>query len=179
MSQKRATKRVRRRMACEVIADGCRQSGIVIDLSRAGLFVQTSTRLFPGTVVELRIRFPTSDEPVGLRARVVRHKAVPANLTSVARGGIGLRILEAPHAYYEALGADEAREAPRVPAGAEHANQRPADTPGPARFRVRMKQIEGPRSRLLDVAAATADAARVTALAQLGSGWEALEAEAI
>ncbi|MCL4684352.1 PilZ domain-containing protein [Myxococcota bacterium] len=179
MGQQRSAKRVRRRMACELRAEGRLQSAIVLDVSQTGLFVQTSTRLAPGTVVEVQIRTGANDEPIQLRARVVRHKSVPANLTSVAHGGIGLRILEAPKTFYDALGEEAVPGGIGASQGAARTPERPAPTPTPARFRVRMKQIEGSRSRTLEVAAATADAARASALAQLGSGWEALDADAL
>ena len=51
--------------------------------------------------------------------------------------------------------------------------------PAQSRFRVRLKQTEGPRSRSLEIAADSADEARVRALADVGSGWEAIAAEAI
>jgi hypothetical protein len=85
-------------MACELKADGREQRAIVIDYSRTGLFVQTSARLSPGTQVELWIQSEEQREPMLLRAAVARQKAVPSNLTSVAQGGVGLRILDAPRA---------------------------------------------------------------------------------
>lgn len=182
MAQKRAAKRFRRRMACELVADGRPQRAIVLDVSATGMFVQTSTRLLPGTPVELQLRFEPNDEPMAIRARVVRHRSVPANLTSVAQGGIGLRILEAPPSFYESL-RGQADDATDTRTATGPAPLQPAPGPAPAlsapRFRVRMKQTEGPRSRILDVAAETADAARAVALAQLGSGWEALGAEPV
>ena len=182
MAQKRAAKRFRRRMACELIADGRPQRAIVLDVSSTGMFVQTSTRLLPGTPVELQLRFEPNDEPMAIRARVVRHRSVPANLTSVAQGGIGLRILEAPPSFYEGLRTrDDDAANPRTTTGpgALQPLAPPAPAPSTPRFRVRVKQTDGPRSRMLDVAAETADAARTMALAQLGSGWEALGAEPV
>jgi hypothetical protein len=180
MAQKRAAKRFRRRMACELIADGRQQRAIVLDVSSTGMFVQTSTRLLPGTPVELQLRFETNDEPITIRARVVRHRSVPANLTSVAQGGIGLRILDAPPSFYESLRGqhDDATNA-RATTGPVAYPSGPAPPPSGPRFRVRVKQTDGPRSRMLDVAAETADAARAMALDQLGAGWEALGAEPV
>lgn len=178
MGQRRAAKRFRRRMACELIADGRPQRAIVLDVSSTGMFVQTSTRLVPGTPVELQLRFEANDEPITIRARVVRHRSVPANLTVVAQGGVGLRILEAPPSFYESLrGQDGDATTERDTAGPVARRPAPAPPPSGPRFRVRVKQTDGPRSRILDVAADTADAARAEALAQLGSGWETVGAE--
>lgn len=177
MSEQRVAKRIRRRMACEIQADGRQQRAIVLDLSRTGLFVQTSARLSPGSVLDLSI--PSEGrEPIVLRAAVARQKAVPSNLTSVAQGGVGLRILDAPRAYYELIG-----ERPPLPgrAAGPPAPGAPAAPAPPAaerpRFRVRVKQREGPRSRILDVFAETAERACAAALEQVGAGWEALGAE--
>ena len=174
MAEHRVAKRIRRRMACELKAEGRGQRAIVIDFSRTGLFVQTSARLSPGAQVELWLQFEDQREPIMLRAAVARQKAVPSNLTSVAQGGIGLRIVDAPRAYYELCGEEPAPAPAPRPASAETA-------PAPAlpRFRVRVKQSDGPRSRILDIVAETAERACAAALAQVGAGWEALGAERV
>ena len=191
MARKRIAKRIRRRMACEIRAEGRQQRAIVLDLSRTGLFVQTSARLAPGTAVELWIQFEDQREPILLRATVARQKAVPPNLTSVAQGGVGLRILDAPRAYYDLLGEDgpdpgatqppAPRDAPATtaPRGAAAREAPPAAAPALPRFRVRVKQSDGPRSRVLDIVAETAERACAAALRQVGAGWEALGAERV
>jgi hypothetical protein len=197
MAENRVAKRIRRRMACELRAEGRRQRAIVLDFSRTGLFVQTSARLSPGAQVELWLQFEDQREPILLRAVVARQKAVPSNLTSVAQGGIGLRIVDAPRAYYELCGeagdaaptlppvragggaADPPGRAPATPASAAAKPAPPAPPPALPRFRVRVKQKDGPRSRILDIVAETAERARAAALAQVGAGWEALGAERV
>jgi Tfp pilus assembly protein PilZ len=143
----------------------------VLDISESGIFVQTGTRLPPGAEVELRLRLEQSEEQVTLRAKVMRNKQVPPQLTSVARGGVGLKILDAPPAYYEQINA-LVRDAKPAAAPA-------AQAPARNRFRVRVKQCEGPRSRSIEILADSADEARARALADVGSGWEAVAAEAI
>jgi hypothetical protein len=168
-------------MACEIKADGRQQRAIVLDLSRSGLFVQTSARLSPGSTVELWLPCEERSEPIILRAAVARQKAVPSNLTSVAQGGVGLRILDAPRAYYEMIGESpplpgRVGRAPAQAPAAEAAPPPPRAAERP-RFRVRVKQSDGPRSRILDVFEETAERACAAALAQMGAGWEALGAE--
>jgi hypothetical protein len=185
MAEHRVAKRIRRRMACELKAEGRQQRAIVLDLSRTGLFVQTSARLAPGAQVELWLQFEDQREPILLRAAVARQKAVPSNLTSVAQGGVGLRIVDAPRAYYELLGETGPPPAattgpaskPAAPAPVEAKAAAPA--PALPRFRVRVKQSDGPRSRILDIVAETAERAVAAALAQVGKGWEALGAERV
>jgi hypothetical protein len=162
-------------MACEIKAEGRLQRAIVLDFSRTGLFVQTSARLAPGTAVELSLQIQETGAPIRLRARVARQKAVPSNLTSVAAGGVGLRIVEAPPPYYEALAEQEGADSrPNL------ATTSPTPPPRPAlpRFRVRVKQTDGPRSRILDVEADDLEHARARALADMGNGWEIVDASA-
>lgn len=254
MPENRVAKRIRRRIPCELRASGRQQRAIVLDCSRTGLFVQTSARLAPGTQVEVWLQFEGQREPMLLRATVARQKAVPSNLTSVAQGGVGLRILDAPRSYYDLLGeappdrndatapgvtvavrtaanapvagvteagrsrsnassagveassarsasnpssarvaargAHPASNAPSAGAAASGAHAAPsspaarsaapaAGSRGQPRFRVRVKQCDGPRSRILDIVAESAERACAAALAQVGAGWEALGAERI
>lgn len=164
-------------MACEIETDGRQQRAIVLDLSRTGLFVQTSARLAPGTTVEVRLAAEERREPILVRATVARQKAVPSNLTSVAQGGVGLQILDAPRAYYELIG-----ERPPLPGRAAGeatpgSTETAAPPDGRPLFRVRVKQSDGPRSRILEVFEESAERACAAALAQVGTGWEALGAE--
>jgi hypothetical protein len=165
-------------MFCEILHEGRAQRAIVLDVSRTGLFVQTAARLAPGTEVELQLRLEANAEPIRLRATVARQKAVPAQLTQVAHGGVGLRILEAPREYFHAIGepAPWPAAAPgrSAPANAAAATLAPEVKP---RFRVRVKQREGPRSRILDIAAETPERACALALVAVGPGWEALGAD--
>ena len=166
-------KRHRWRLACEIVSDGRSQRAIVLDLSGTGLFVQTGTRLPPGAEVEVRVLLRDGAESTALRARVVRNKQVPPQLTSVARGGVGLKILDAPAAFYETIAALEGSDTPRQPAAS--ATPQPAKT----RFRVRIKQADGPRSRSVEILADSADDARALALAQVGAGWETVGADVL
>jgi hypothetical protein len=174
----RVAKRHKWRLACEIVSEGRSQRAIVIDLSETGLFAQTSTRLPPGSVVEVRVRLTESAEPIQLRAQVARNKQVPPQLTSVARGGIGLRLLDAPAAYFEQIHAlDGSGDGKRATTAATAPT--PMKAPAGIRFRVRVKQSDGPRSRSLEIVATSADEARARALADVGNGWEAVAAEAI
>ena len=171
-------KRHKWRLPCEVVSsDGRSQRAIVVDLSETGVFVQTGTRLLPGSEVNVRLLLTDATEPIQLRARVARNKQVPPQLTSVARGGVGLKILDAPAAYYETIasleGADSLRQ-PSAPAA-------PPAAPEPARtrFRVRVKQSDGPRSRSVEILAESPDEARARALAEVGAGWEAVTTEVL
>ena len=173
MSNPRVAKRHKRRLACEVVSEGRPQAAIVLDLSETGLFVQTGTRLPPGSEVEVRLRVDGVPAPISLRARVARNKQVPVQLTSVARGGVGLRIIDAPREYFATIAALDG-----VPLDARSPEVAPP-APAQLRFRVRVKQCDGPRSRSVEIDAASPDQARTRVLAQVGPGWEAVAAEAL
>ena len=173
MTKDRIATRHRWRLACEVVSDGRSQRAIVLDMSETGVFVQTGTRLPPGAEVDVRVLLTDGAEPILLRARVARNKQVPPQLTSVARGGVGLKILDAPPAYYETIASLEGSDAKRQP------NASAVPQPARTRFRVRVKQADGPRSRSVEILADSPDDARALALAQVGAGWEAVGADVL
>jgi hypothetical protein len=113
--ERRRVQRVKRRLPCEFLHEGNRHRGIVVDLSSTGLFLQTDTALGPGAEIEVHLsgqRFPD----LTLRAVVARRRFTPAVLATMIRRGVGLRLLEPPPEYVEALrrlgseGSDEPRE---------------------------------------------------------------------
>ncbi|MEN8181293.1 MAG: PilZ domain-containing protein [Myxococcota bacterium] len=100
--ERRRGQRIKRRLPCEFLYGGHRHRGIVVDLSPGGLFLQTDIAVDPGSELEVHLsgsRFPE----IELRAVVARRRFTPAVLATMIRRGVGLRILEAPLAYYEAL----------------------------------------------------------------------------
>lgn len=178
-------------MPCKVHAEGRQHNGIVLDLSGSGLFIQTSAKLPPGSQVRIDLSLP--DDEAVMTVEVVRRKQVPAQLLTVAHGGIGVRILSAPESYYQFLQDVQDRErqqaareqapsagaADRAPApAAARAAAVPApESPAPPappqpRFRVRVHQIDGIRSRSLVVGAASAEEASRSAAQELGDGWK-------
>jgi hypothetical protein len=192
--------RSKRRMPCRVHADGRVHNGIVLDLSGSGLFIQTSAKLSPGVRVDLDLSLEEKDT-ARMHVEVVRRKQVPAQLLTVAQGGVGVRIISAPEQFYrflhelqlkerEARGDSGSEATPIAPparpaaASAKAARQpapaKPAPPPAPpkAKFRVRVSQTSGARSRILTVGADDAEHAKKVALQELGDGWKILQVEA-
>jgi hypothetical protein len=204
-------------MACTVAIGQSRYSGVILDLSATGLFVQTHAKPRPHEPLILELSVPGHREALRLQAVVTRLRVVPASLVNVAQGGVGLRITNAPEGYFaflasilperrsvqlpaQATGAEPATGArPRVePFGAEPAARSrpraPAAGPEPAggdgeiaepleappaagvrRYRVRVSQAGGARSRTLLFAARSPEEAAALAVGELGEGWRALE----
>jgi hypothetical protein len=100
--ERRSEQRIKRRLSCELFADGHRYQGIVVDLSASGLFLQTDAALDPGTRVDVLLKGSRFPEVI-VRAVVARRRLTPTLLASIIHRGVGLRIVEAPEAYFEAL----------------------------------------------------------------------------
>lgn len=174
MTESRAAKRHRWRLPCEVFFDGASVRAFVLDLSSTGLFVQTSVRLRPGSDVEVRLQIANVPEPLQLRARVARTKQVPTQLTTIAHGGVGLRLREVPKQYLDAIQLLESGTGLRASEGPKPDAPAVGERP---RFRVRVKQSDGPRSRSIELCASDAAQARSLALREVGEGWEAVAVE--
>ena len=102
--------RFKKRLSCRVKQEQRSYAGMVLDLSRTGLFVQTSAGAKPGDEVEVLLAGRTEVAPVALRAEVVWQRKVPHQLRVIGEGGVGLKIRYAPELYYAIL-ADAAQAA--------------------------------------------------------------------
>ena len=173
-------------MPCEIVFEGERAKGFVLDLSAGGLFIQAQTRIGPGTPLEIRLGGSATAAEITLQAEVVRSRRVPLQLASTAGRGIGVRLLEAPAEYYELLG----MVAPLNPIGGEdqeddraYAAEGEEDGPRSPRcmlafcYRVRVKQKGGPRSRTLVLPGESPEDAAARATEKLGEDWEVINVE--
>lgn len=157
--------RIKRRLPCDLSFDGGHHSGIVLNVSRSGLFVQVAVAADPGSVVAVDLNGP-SGQDLELDARVIWKRIVPSGLMRVAHGGVGLRIKRASESYYEFL------RSIVEPTAMSRANAAPL-----LRYRVRLKQIGSPRSRSLSVFARSEDTASDQALREVGEGWSVMDIE--
>ena len=155
--------RYRRRVPCRMSVGEQRYSGVVLNLSGSGVFVQTSAAPEPGEPIELEL-----GDDIGLRGEIVWRRKVAPELRSVAQGGVGVRIRSAPESYYALV---------EQAALAEHSLEASAEKPGEStqRFRARLRHRAEIRTRSLDVDARDRDDAERCALARVGEGWKILE----
>ena len=102
MSDNRRMPRTKKRLSCRVTVNQQRYSGIVLDVSATGMFVQTSVTPTPGTQVTLDVQLPNGDK-LQLCAVVARRRNVPAHLKSIAQGGVGLCLEAAPEEYFRLI----------------------------------------------------------------------------
>jgi len=181
--------RIPKRLPCDVNIAGTRHTGLVLNVSPRGLFVQTNAQARPGSEISIDLTPPNQREPVELRATVVWKRRVPRQMLASSRGGMGLRIVEAPENYYSYLsgmirGAGAPTGAPKAPSKEEATPV--ADLPRPRaamappvskelNFRVRVSQLNGPRSRTLNVCARSPKEASRSAMEKVGEGWQVLD----
>lgn len=97
---RRRAPRIRRRLTCELHFDGRKASGIVLNISQTGMFVQTAVKPAPGSVLDVQIAAHRSTPSLLVRARVARQLRVDPRLASIAPAGLGLEVLDAPPEYY-------------------------------------------------------------------------------
>jgi len=186
--------RKKKRLSCEIVSNGSRYSGIAIDVSATGLFVQTNVKPDPGSLVEIGIMLPGNKEPVTMEARVARKKVVPPELLTLAHGGVGLALVRAADAYLDFVGeisSEHAEAVARVRATAGSA-RRQSGTGTSARIRsgtngvnsskrFRIHAVEttsGKRNSFL-VSGATEQEASDEVLKQLGDEWQVLFIERV
>lgn len=196
----RIFQRKRHQTPCTLMLDGRHHGGLILDVSPGGLYIQSSAKIKPGDQLEIQMTIPGVEGRHQLQVEVVRKVIVPARLLKVARGGVGVRIINAPEAYYqfmvdlgvtEEVGTSklEQLENRRAKSAAAPAVAEAESNPEPApeaeaepsapqsQFRVRIKQSQGPRSRTISVEADSEDDARRQALHAAGAGWIVLGAE--
>jgi hypothetical protein len=147
---------------------------MVLNVSPSGLFVQTTARIRPGDDVLVHLNLCMGEPAIPVRARVVWKRLVAPHLQIVTKGGVGLQIHTAPESYYEFLAGVAGGRADRW--RSEEIPEVRAE-PLAERFRVRVKQENGPRSRSMVLRCASEEEARATALARTGRGWVILEIE--
>lgn len=174
--EKRKQPRTKRRLTCELVIGGHRHPAIVLDISPAGLFVQTRAKPDPGTVVELV--FPAYDGQPEIRAKasVARARIVPRRLQSSVPGGVGLELIDQSPAFQELL----VRRVGDTAGGPEP--DKSANSPSDKvirTYRVRVTQRGKPNSRVLTVRSQNAQGARARALVQAGRDWKIADIQEI
>lgn len=153
--------RFKKRVPCRLKVTDSAQSGMVLNVSRGGLFVQSGIGVSPGDAVHLDLKVGALALPVD--ARVVWRRVVAPHLRSLSAGGIGLHIQYADDAYFGFV----AGLAVGTPA---EADERAPQGALPS-FRVRLRLRGSPRTRVLMVTAADEAEAHQRALDLAGCDW--------
>lgn len=157
--------RFKKRLPCRLEASDGARTGMVLNVSRGGLFVQTSSPANPGDAVRIDLAVDPT-QPLAVDACVVWRRVVGAQLRAVQTGGFGARIRYAPDAWFgflAGLAGSEVAAPPAEPAGRA------------ALYRVRLRLAGSPRTRIVVVEGADADAARARARTVAGAQWVVLD----
>jgi hypothetical protein len=191
---RRGLPRTKMRIACTLHLEESRHSGMVLDVSASGLFVQTNASPAPGTPLRLELRVPGLSEPIEMQATVARKRIVPPRLRALLKGGIGIQLENPPEEFYamvaklqnpEAAGSKSSEEAKPSEKPSNASRNKPAVPPEkPPRakpkltsFRVKLGQVGGSGSRNLVIRAVDEDEARRRAILDVGDGWKVLSCE--
>lgn len=166
--------RFKKRVPCELRVAGGRHPGIVLNLSRSGLFVQTALGATRGDTIRVDLNSGALDT-VGIEGLVVWKKKIPPQMRGVQHGGFGVQIRSAGPAYFDLL------EEVAAPSEALVRDDIRVVTPEEeiqSRFRARVRQYGKSRSKVIVVACDTVAQARARVLKDAGIGdWELLEIE--
>ena len=186
---RRRMPRTKMRIACTLHWEESRHSGMVLDVSAGGLFVQTNASPAPGTPVRLELRVPGLSESIEMQASVARKRIVPARLRALLKGGVGLQLENPPEEFYALVAKLQAPEAataktsepetPQASGATQSAKGASKRRPKPklTSFRVRLSQVGGSASRNLVIRASGEDEARRRAILDVGDGWKVLSCE--
>jgi hypothetical protein len=158
--------RYKKRVPCRLEVAGSKHRGMVLNVSRSGLFVQTTAGASPGDAVHLELALGSAELPVD--ARVVWRRVVAPHLRTVSTGGMGVHIQYANDAWYGFLAGLAATGSEDVAPPAEVADDGVA-------FRVRLRLLGSPRTRALVVSATNEREARKRARQQAGADWRVLD----
>ena len=102
-SNRRAQLRKNRRIPCQLRLGDRVHHALVLDLSAQGLFLRLAAngrREIERCQLTLQIE---RGEQIELIVDVMRKLLVPRPLLTIAQGGVGVRIVSAPDAYYDFL----------------------------------------------------------------------------
>ncbi len=98
-----AEPRFAKRIHCKLQRSRSTFSGLVLDVSRRGLFVKTGAVAKAGDEIEVLLNRREPEAAIVLSTQVVWQRKVPPQLRSAAKGGLGLQIRYAPEPYYVLL----------------------------------------------------------------------------
>ncbi|MFQ5417560.1 MAG: PilZ domain-containing protein [Myxococcota bacterium] len=198
--------RAKKRISCEIVLEDSRYSGIVLDLSATGLWVQTNAKFVQATTaararvtVTVNLSVAGRDERVTVCARVARKKIVPPQFLGLAHGGLGLAVIDPSPAFFdfvaeispeqaEAVSIERAKQEkragetdiPREGTAGAGSNNGAVEKPAPAkRFRIHAVETTSGKKSTYLVSCATEDEASAQVIEQLGVAWQVLFIERI
>jgi hypothetical protein len=199
MNERRRTPRHRCRLKAEIRRGGQRHEASLLDVSLSGLSIQVGIALAQGDLVDVTIDGQVRVKALAWHTHRLKRAGAPTYVIGMMLSEVGpeyetlvARVAgsrPAPRPAPAATGAAAESAPPAAPAadaapkGADAPSAGPAPRRGappvPTRrapwWRLRIKQTNGSRSRVVTLAAASKEEAVAGSLAEAGEGWEVLE----
>lgn len=177
MEERRSTPRAESRMLCRLRSGIRSHSGMVLDVSTNGVFIQTTASLSPGTPLSLTMYAPDARRFV-LEGEVARVVVAPTGLKAGAGCGLGVVLRDAPKAYVgwvESL-VGRVGEPLRVSSAPVAGPKAAPETARP--FQVRLREIGGNGTREVLVRCGSEAEAAELALAEFDVNWKVMGVDA-
>lgn len=93
--EKRDRQRKKTRVSVRFGSEKADRMGLITNVSTCGLYITTNSVLPSGSAVRVQVPVPGS-EPVVLNGKVMRSRRVAAQLVMTTKGGMGVRLEDAP-----------------------------------------------------------------------------------
>lgn len=177
MEERRSTPRAESRMLCRLRSGIRSHSGMVLDVSTSGAFVQTTASLAPGTPLSLTIYAPDARRFV-LEGEVARVVVAPAGIKAGAGCGLGVVLTEAPKAYVTWVQSLVGKGGEPLRVSGAPAGGPKADPKTTRPYQVRLREIRGDGTREVLVRCGSEAEAAELALAEFDADWKVLGVEA-
>ena len=177
MRDRRGASRYRCQLPCVLQRRKERHDATVLDLSSSGLSIRTKLDIAQGDEVELQIEPAIQFQAIAWRTKRTQSGFIIglmlSNVCSAYEG------LVERHAARRPAATATATPTATATAATEHPAPAAAPPPPPAElwWRLRVKDCEGNRTRVVAIVAASREEAIAGTLAEIGGGWEILEAE--
>jgi hypothetical protein len=153
----------------------------VLDLSSSGLSIRTKLDIAQGDEVELLIEPAIQFQAIAWRTKRTQSGFIIglmlSNVCSAYEGLVERHAARRPAATATATPTATATAATEHPAPAAAPPPPPPPPPAELWWRLRVKDCEGNRTRVVAIVAASREEAIAGTLAEIGGGWEILEAE--
>jgi len=177
--ERRKSPRIKCRFPCEIVGRKNRTSGTVLDLSEGGLSVLAALEADQGASLSVRFKAPNG-EAIEVEALLWHSRRVRDRANGQTTWALGLMISRACDAYFRLA---PQTGAPRPEPASSSGERDPGESDESdessgkelAEFRIRVKQLGGPRTRTLTLSAESREEARALAATHLGDDWELLE----
>jgi PilZ domain len=183
MRDRRGAIRYRCQLRCTLRRGTARHDATVLDLSSSGLSIRTTLDLAQGDEVDLLIEPDVQFQAIAWRTARTRNGFVVGMMLSHVCSEFEALVERHAARTPAARTAATATPATAEPPAAENEVPPPTSAPPPPQSReelwwkLRVKDGDGNRTRVVAIVAASREDAIAGALAEIGGGWEILEAE--